>query len=60
MHPDRHTDAILPIHIKATLDDVDDLAVVGYGYSSSGIHGTDDIILIDHSTCHAHNTTAVV
>ncbi len=45
VHADRHADAILSIHDKAALDDVNDLAVVGDGDGLGGIQGAGHVIL---------------
>ncbi len=47
VHADRHADAFLPVHVKAALDDVDDLAVVRDGDRPGGVHGAGNVVLVD-------------
>ena len=44
VHADRHVNAILPIHVEAALDDMDDLAVMRDGHGPGRIHRPADII----------------
>jgi hypothetical protein len=40
MHPDRHPDPFLPVNRETALDHMDDLAIVGDGYSTGLVERT--------------------